>query len=58
MDQGCIADVAMSNDPSQIRRGPKHLSRINVIDIFHRPVQCHKMARSGADNTLWRAGRS
>src|SRR5690606_37044509 len=57
-DQGRIADIAVSDDPTDIRSGPEHVARIDAVDIPHRPVQRHEMPGSMAHDTLWLAGRA
>ena len=55
-NQRGIADIAVAHDPAHVRGSPKDLSRLDVIDVLHRPVQRHQMPRRGAHHALGRAG--
>ena len=57
MDQRRVANIAVPHDPTHVRSGPKHITGLNVIDVFHGPVHCHQMPACVAHNALGRAGR-
>mmetsp|Transcript_6896 Transcript_6896/g.10918 ORF Transcript_6896/g.10918 Transcript_6896/m.10918 type:complete len:278 (-) Transcript_6896:750-1583(-) len=52
MDQWRIADIGVAYDPTDIGCGPKHLARVDLIDVLHRPIERNQMARGGAHNAL------
>ena len=58
VDQRRVADVAVANDPANVRGGPEHVARIEVVDVLHAPVQGHQMPGRGAHHALGRAGRA
>ena len=51
-----ITDVGMPHDPAYVRRRPEDLSRFDVIDVLHAPVERDQMARRMAHHALGRAG--
>src|SRR6056300_53028 len=54
VDQGAITDIAVTYDPTHIGCGPEHITRIDVIDVFHRPIQGHQMPTCWTYNALGR----
>ena len=48
----------MANDPADVGCGPIDLARLRVIDVWHAPVQCHRMSTIVTDDALWLAGGS
>ncbi|OIQ70140.1 hypothetical protein GALL_482510 [mine drainage metagenome] len=56
MDQRRVADIAVTNDPANVRGGPEHLARLDTVDVLHRPVQRDKVARRGAHHAFGLAG--
>ena len=39
-----IDDVGVADDPADVRRGPVHLSRRDVVDVLHRPLERYGVA--------------
>ena len=58
VDQRPVANVRVPNDPTHVRCSPEHISRIDVVDVFHRPVQCNKVPCCWSHHALGRAGRA
>ena len=56
MYQRSVADIAVADDPADIRGSPEDLSRLHVVYVSHRPVQRNEMAACRADNALGLAG--
>ena len=52
VDQRTIADIAVPHDPPDIGRSPKDITGIDIIDVFHRPVQGDQVAGCLAYDTL------
>ena len=52
VQQGRINDVGMTDNPTDIRSGPIHIARIDVVDILHTPLQRHHMTAIVADDAF------
>ena len=56
-DQRRVDDIGMPDHPADVRRRPIDVTRIDVIDVRHRPLQRHRMPAIVAHHALWLAGR-
>ena len=52
VDQRAVGDIGMAHHPADIGGGPEDLSRIDVVDVFHGPVQRHHMPAGGAHDAF------
>jgi len=53
-----IDDVRVADDPAHVRRGPVHLSRRDVVDVLHRPLERDGVAAVVPHDPLRLAGRA
>ena len=58
LDQRRIDDVAVADDPADIRRRDHHLARLHAVEIVHRPFQRDQMAAIVAHHALGPARRA
>jgi hypothetical protein len=56
LQQGPIDDVGMTHHPAHVRGGPEDISSIDAVDVFHRPVQRHRVASVVPHDALGHAG--
>ena len=52
LEQGPVNNVAMTNNPADIRRGPLDFAGMGIIDIPHAPLKRHPMATIIAYNSF------
>ena len=58
VQQRCINDVAVADDPADIGSGPPHLARLDAVKILHRPFERDHVAAIVAHHALGTSGRS
>ena len=53
-----VHDVRVADDPADVGGRPVHLARPEVVDMAHRPLECHGMSAVVAHDSLRPAGRA
>jgi hypothetical protein len=57
-EQGAVDDVAVADDPADVRRGPVHVVLAAPVDVVHRGVQGDHVPAGIADDALRLPGRA
>ena len=57
MQQRPVDDVGVADDPADVRGRPVDLTRIDVVDVLHRPLERDGVAAVVAHDPLRPAGR-
>ena len=58
VQQGRVDDVGVADHPSDIRGRPVHLARLDIVKVFHCPLERHRVPAIVANGTLGPAGRT
>ena len=56
LEQGAIDNIGVTDDPADIGGGPEHITRINVVEIFHGPVESNRVTSVISQNPFGHTG--